>query len=317
MKRYLLPALVLCLSSAVLSQQDPPVKPKTIDLVHMGDVVDVDVIGGLEFDWRGRLTPEGDLDGFDAFDAPISALCRSEAEVAADVAKALGKILREPNVVVKIVDRSGRVPARLTGAVRNPMRFGLMRTATLRELIVVAGGLTDGASGEISILRQNALTCEGTSGKGRPDNGSRTINIKISELLSGKTGSDAQILSGDIITVERALPVYIIGAVNSPRPLYSRADITVSQAIAIAGGLAKHADGSKVTIFRREGTETTKIDADLGKIKRGESGDVILRPFDIIDVAARGGGTNKYPPVLAALEGKEQGKTEPPLRIID
>ena len=29
------------------------------DLIHFGDVIDVDVVGSLEFDWRGGLTPEG------------------------------------------------------------------------------------------------------------------------------------------------------------------------------------------------------------------------------------------------------------------
>jgi len=32
---------------------------KDIDRVHQGDIIDVDVVGSFEFDWRGGLNPEG------------------------------------------------------------------------------------------------------------------------------------------------------------------------------------------------------------------------------------------------------------------
>jgi protein involved in polysaccharide export with SLBB domain len=233
------------------------------------------------------------------------------------VAKGLSKILRSPNVVVKIVDRSGRAQTRLEGAVRTPMRFSLLRAVHLRELLVIAGGLTDAASGDISVLRQPRLGCDREGSKDGKDNGLRTINIKISELLSGKTGSDPTILSGDIIRVERALPIYVIGAVAKPGPLFVRSGMNLSQAIAAAGGLAKNAAGQQVKLFRREGRETRIIEADLARIKVDASKDPVLAPFDIIEVATRGGSPRKYPPVIAMPEAGDQGKVEPRLRIID
>jgi protein involved in polysaccharide export with SLBB domain len=119
-----------------------------------------------------------------------------------------------------------------------------------------------------------------------------------------------------VITVERAPAVYVIGAVNNPRPIYSRAEMTVSRAIATAGGLAKEADGRHATILRREAGQTKSIDIDLTVLKSDPSKDTTLKPFDIIDVASRGGGKRKLPPGREQA-GQNSTNVEPPLRIVD
>lgn len=303
---------LLIFGCALVSAQSPtPAPPSNDELVHFGDVLDVDFVGAFEYDWRGTITPDGNLDGLDSFGDPIRALCRNETEIAADIYKAYSKILRDPKVVVRIIDRSNRAVARLDGAVRTPSRFKLQREVRLRELLVLAGGLTDDTSGVISIFRPRNLNCVASP----QDNGSQMIAIKISDLLNGKPEANLPILSGDIIDVVRATPVYVIGAVNSPRPVFSTGEITVSRAVASAGGLAKDADGGKVTIFRRLGTESKVEETDLAKIKRGELVDVVLKPFDIIDVAGKGSGKRKNPPV--AISTVKTERLELPLRVID
>ncbi|MBV9242680.1 MAG: SLBB domain-containing protein [Acidobacteria bacterium] len=284
------------------------------DRVHFGDIVDVDFVGGFEFDWRGGLTVDGNLDGLAEADPPIHALCRTEAEIASDIQAAYSKILRDPKVNVKIVDRSNRAVVRLYGAVRTPSRFKLMRAIHLRELLVLSGGLTDDSSGDISIFRPREVGCEQTAANG--ETVSRTMKIQISDLIAGKPDADPEILSGDVVTAERASAVYVIGAVNNPRPIYSRSEMTVSRAIATAGGLAKEADGRRITILRRDGGETRSIDVDLLALKTDPSKDAVLKPFDIIDVASRGGGKRKLPP-QPEQNSRNSTKTEPPLRIVD
>jgi protein involved in polysaccharide export with SLBB domain len=275
----------------------------------------VDFVGGFEHDWRGRLTPDGMLEGFYAFDDEISALCRSEADLAAHIAKVYSKTLRDPKVEVKIIDRSGRALVRLDGAVRTPTRFRLQRPVRLRELIVTAGGLTDEASGEITIFRPANLSC--TSVNVPRDNALQMINITVSDLLSGKETADPMVLSGDLITVTKAVPIYVIGAVNNPRPIYARPGMTLTRAIATAGGLATGAVGQKITIFRRENGDSKVIAADLEKVKTGAGEDVELKAFDIIDVAYKGGATRKYPPAILAGNRRDQDGRELPLRIIE
>ncbi|HLM60437.1 MAG TPA: hypothetical protein VK308_06525, partial [Pyrinomonadaceae bacterium] len=180
---YLFSNLLLCIVvlQGLISAQTPTPTPETIatdatsenskkesNPVHPGDLVEVDVIGSIEYDWRGTLTPEGFLEGGDYIENPIYALCRNEEEIALDIAKAYGKILRDPKVVVRILDRSNRPLALLYGAVKTPQRFQLKRPVFLNELLIVAGGLTEKISGEIQIFRPKNLSCQ-QSAKGNLD----------------------------------------------------------------------------------------------------------------------------------------------------
>jgi polysaccharide biosynthesis/export protein len=298
-------AIAGCLTSVAFSQQPTPTAtPASEDLVHFGDLIDVDIVGGFEFDWRGKLSSDGFLDGFDSYGDPIAGLCRSEEQIAADVAKALSKILREPKVVVRVIDRSDRAVVRLEGAVRTPTRFRVRRPVRLQELIVMAGGLIDSSSGEVTILRPGKMNCATASA----DNKTEIFVIKISELRT---------LSGDVVTATTADPIYVIGAVGNPRSISSREQMTVTRAIAMAGGLVKNADAAKISIFRREVAETRIIELDLAKIKSGEIVDEILRPFDILDIAAKGGEKRKFPPVSIRDDGRDKNKGELPLKIVE
>ena len=292
---------------------------RQMSLVHHGDLIDVDVLGGFEFDWRGTITPDGHLDGLQTFDEPIYALCRTEKEIAVDIAKAYSKILRDPKVEVRIIDRSNRALARVDGAVRTPTRFSIRREVSLRELIVMSGGIVSGASDEISIFRPADVSCVPAvvdHGSGR-DNRSTSLNIKISDLLSGKASFDPVILSGDIVTVSRANPVYVIGAVNNPGAIFATTELTVTRAIATAGGMTKDANGEAVTVFRRTGKETSILELDLAKVKRGEVEDTPLQSFDIIDVHAKGGSKRTYPPVALVSDTLGSNWTQMPLKIVD
>jgi protein involved in polysaccharide export with SLBB domain len=308
-------------------QAGEPDRPRVVNedrenLVHHGDLIDVDVLGSFEFDWRGTLTPEGFLDGMDSVGEPIYGLCRTETAIARDIERILSQTYKSPKAVVRILDRSNRAAARVDGAVRTPTRFQIKRRVSLRELLVMAGGLVDGASGEITIFRPRDLNCRGGSpptpaGAEAQDLVNEMRTIKITDLLGGLADADPQILSGDLITVSRAFPIYVIGAVVNPRPVYSRDRMTLSRLVATAGGAAKDADPAKVFIFRRDGVEIKSIEADLMKIKKGVAPDEILRPFDIIEVASKGGGKRKYPPVIANDQNTDRSPRDLPLKIVD
>ena len=303
------------------------------NLIHPGDLIDVDIVGSLEYDWRGTLNPEGFLDGVDFIENPIYALCRSEEETAAEAVKAYAKILRDPQVVVKILDRSNRPLAFLNGAIKTPQRFQIKRPVFLNELLIISGGLTEKAGGEIQIFRSQNLNCrpsfekqfsEPENGEKREryvaasqNNGADKINIRIVDLLAGKKEANPQILSGDIITVLESDSIYVIGGVANPKQIFARAQMTLSRAIAGAGGATKNGDQKKIIIFRREAGETKIIEADLEKIKSGAMDDLVLRPFDIVEVGQTGREKSKSPPVLQTGESIRKYPTNLPLRIID
>ena len=82
--------------------------------------------------------------------------------------------------------------------------------------------------------------------------------------------------------------IYVIGQVNEPGdfPIIAR-DITVVQALAMAGGLTPFAKEKKIQILRNKGEEQRVIPFDYREIRKGEAlgqnirlqaGDVILVP---------------------------------------
>lgn len=326
--------LLLCKTS-VIGQNLAETIQNEENLIHFGDLIDVDILGSTEYDWRGRLTPEGFLDGVEYVEEPIFGLCRSEEAVALDIAKNYAKLLREPKVVVKILDRSNRAVSIIEGAVKKPQRFQIKRPVRLNELIIVSGGLTDQASGEIRVFRPQNLSCAARKDeienapaenvapdekqfvKTSQTGGAQTFNIAVAELLSGKPESNPRIVSGDIVTVLEAAPIYITGGVKSPKQISSRAQSTLSRAIDSAGGLTKEATENSVLVFRRANGETQVIEADLTKIKAKQAEDIALKAYDVVDVGQKGSPKKKYPPVIQVSESSGNKNAALPLRVID
>ncbi len=348
--------LLLCLAlwQSPIFAQVPTVQDETKptevqineeDLIHQGDLIDVDVIGSLEYDWRGTLNPEGFLEqagkktelqfkGIDFLENPIYALCRSETDVAEEITKVYSKNLRDPKVVVKILDRSNRPLALISGAVKTPLRLQIKRAVYLNELIIISGGLTDTTSGEVQIYRPPELNCRNkiAERKAATENAAESseknntagqssesnfLNIKLKDLLSGKKEANPQILSGDVITVQKASPIYITGGVANPKQIASREQITLTRAVDSAGGLTKNADAKNIVVYRRENGETKIIEADLDQIKIEKTPDIALKAFDIIEVPQSGRGRSKFPPIINGADADEKNSLNFPLRIIE
>ncbi len=306
-------ALVLFVSSQTTIPEDV-LSQRFIDpenLIHLGDLIDVDFVGSTEFDWRGTLNPEGLIDSVGFSQNSVNALCKSEENVAAEVANLFAKTLRNPNVVVKILDRSNRSLAYIYGAIKTPQRFKMKRKALLNELVILSGGITEKASGEIQIFRPAKANCESISNQE-----TEILNIKISDLIKGKPDSNPQIRLGDIITIKEADPIYIIGGVLNPRQLLFREKMTLSRAIAAVGGLAPNATLKQITIFRRiDGvSKTILVDFELISSKKME--DIELQKYDIVEIGVEG-DQRKFTPLIKGFGEKDKESINLPIRIIE
>jgi protein involved in polysaccharide export with SLBB domain len=282
------------------------------DRIHFGDIIEIDLVGGFEYDWRGNLNSDGYLEDFDKIAEPVFARCKTTAELAEDVTRQYAKILRDPRIEVRILDRTNRALAYIDGAVKVPQRLRIKRAVHLNELIVIGGGFTDKTSGEITVFRPENLSCEQSRTRGPV-----TMNIKIADVLSGDSKANPKIVSGDIVTVLEALPIYVIGGVNNPAKLSSRNGLTLSRAVAAAGGVSKNGVAASITLYRREGGNTSVIEADLGQIAAGKTEDLVLKAFDIVDVGQKGSPKRKFPPVIEDLENRPAKFASMPLRVIE
>jgi len=308
------PTLVQNVSAATTTDTT---KPKTKEpLIHLGDTIEIFVLRNPEFNWRGQIPSDGLLPSLPYVEETIRAVCRTEAEVAQDLAKAYSKYLKDPTVTVRIVDRAGRSPAIMLGAINTPQRFVLGRAVRLAELIAISGGITEKASGNIQIYRaQQNLCVQETTAE------NQVRMIKISDLLSGKEDMNPVINSGDIVTIQEAEPVYVIGGVVSPQAVSFREGLSVTRAIATVGGLSKGGRGNEVVIYRRvtDPTDKSIIEINLEAIKKGKAEDILLKPYDIIDVPQSRRGKERR--TLSQEEQEALIKPKPssslPLRVIN
>jgi polysaccharide export outer membrane protein len=115
----------------------------------------------------------------------------------------------------------------------------------------------------------------------------------IADLKLGKEEANPLIRPGDIVIVQEAKPVYLVGAVVSPQGLFLReGNLQLMQAIAMVGGLRKEAKGSEIIIHRRKGktNETERLKVNFSDIRRQKAQDVSLQPYDVIEVPDGSGG---------------------------
>jgi protein involved in polysaccharide export with SLBB domain len=279
------------------------------DRIHFGDVVEIDELGGFDFDWRGNLNPDGYLDKFTKVAEPIFALCKTPTELEEIIRAAYGRSLRDPQVVVRILDRSQRPLAILDGAIKQPMRLQIRRPVRLNELLVIGGGITDRASGEISILRPAFQSCEADGDT------TVSISIRVEDILGGKAEANANILPGDIVTVGVVQSVYVVGGVNRPGRIDWREGATVTRVVASAGGVSDRGISGKVSIFRREAAGEKVIEADLARIVAGDEKDIEISPLDVIDVPFKGASRQDRPVFGGPTEGALPRSL--PIRVID
>src|SRR5690348_15921626 len=131
-------ALACGMVGAVHAQQtkDQSPKPQATRpyLLGPGDVVEVKVFGQPDLGSNAQVDSEGNLSSLPFLD-PIPARCRSEREVKKDIAVAYSRLVTEPQVSVRIVERNSRTPASISGAVRQTTKLPMQQRQRLNEVI--------------------------------------------------------------------------------------------------------------------------------------------------------------------------------------
>ncbi|MBC7798090.1 MAG: SLBB domain-containing protein [Pyrinomonadaceae bacterium] len=286
------------------------------ELIQNGDEIDVDVLGSVEYDWRGKPDDNGFLSSLPYSDETFFSLCRTTDEIAAELVKSYSKILKNPVIEVRVIDRSARQPALLTGAIRQQSRLRIQREIKLNELVILLGGLTEKASGEVEILRPANLSCIAHN---RIQAETQVFKIKLKDLIAGKPEANPIIKSGDIITIQQAELIYVIGGVVAPQRIFYRNQITLSRALSSVGGFSRDANISEITIYRRAKGSPSRsiIKIDYNDIKKNAAKDVNLEASDIIEVSRSGRVRSNRPPRLDDSDDSVTDINSIPVRVID
>jgi polysaccharide biosynthesis/export protein len=281
----------------VPTTSQPPSSPPSMDnqgggkyLLGPGDVLDIRFFGQSDMNTVAQVDGDGNITSLPFLNKPIIAKCRTEKDVQRDVVTAYQRLIKNPQVSVRVSERNSRQPATVFGAVRQPTRVEMKRKVRLNELLAVAGGFTERAAGTIQILHTEPLMCPepGEEAEAAPIEGTKLPLqlLKISDLRSGNPAANPVIRPGDYVQITEAEPVYITGSVNAPGGIYLREQLMLSKALGMVGGPRREAKTSDIRIYRQVPGSANQeiIHADLAAIRKNQKPDVLLQPYDVIDV---------------------------------
>jgi len=200
------------------------------------------------------------------------------------------KYFQDPNVSVFIKEyRNQRIS--IIGAVEKPGVYDVSGQRTVLDLLAISGGLKEDA-GQLLFLIRPPKTEEGfpkkVEEKGSIQEAVKTFIIDLEELLvKGDLSLNLGLLHGDVINIPVSGKIYVGGQVKTPGgfPMKGK-KITISQAVALAGGLTDKAAGSDTKIFRYQETDIGKemIPVDIYAIHKGEVEDLQMKENDIMFV---------------------------------
>jgi polysaccharide export outer membrane protein len=294
--------------SLITTQNASPDLPKTISnktdvspdvaptdsryRIGPGDVVELRVLKSpllsresIRVDQRGMIR-------IPMFQDEIQAACLTESELAEEIAKRYLKYMHNPHVDIFVKDFQSQ-PVAVIGSVNSPGQFRLQRQLRLLELLAFAGGISDKAGRSIHLIHASGPTiCEGRVAQTVVDPVAKAMSsYQVAELLKGSEEANPYVRPGDIVSIPEADQVFVTGNVFQPRSILLREPITVSRAIAMAGGPQRDSKTDRIRIIRQLPGSTTKseIYVNLKEIQKHQAEDIALQANDVVDVSASSG----------------------------
>ena len=256
-----------------------------------GDVLDIRVFNRPQLSREAVRVDARGLIRMPMIKDEIQAACQTESELAKEIAARYLEYQRNPYVDVFVKEYQSQ-PVAVIGAVDKPGRFQLQRRVRLLELLSFAGGPTERAGGRIQIVRPaTGLRCEAPAAT-VPDGQTSSevfVAYNLRDTLRGENESNPYAQPGDIVSLPEAEQAFVVGNVLRPSAIPLKEPVTVSGAIAMAGGLMPDTKGSKVRISRQVSGSKTEIFIDLKAIENHQAEDVTLIAGDIVDVPISGG----------------------------
>jgi polysaccharide export outer membrane protein len=278
--------LLLITSFAVHAQQAAPASNDDLYRIGAGDVLEVRVFNKPQLSRDAVRVDNHGMMRMPMIDSEIRASCRSEAELATEIARLYLKFQRNPHVDVFIKEYSSK-PVAVMGAVDKPGQFQIQRRVKLLDLVSLAGGPTDRAGQQILVAHSTELSaCEQTTPSSKDFD-----SYNLNSTLRAEDAANPYIQAGDVITIPEAQQVFVVGNVLKPTSISLKEKVTISQAIAVAGGLMPDSKKDRVRILRQVGNSLTKseIVVDLDAISKHKADDVALQANDIVEVPTSSG----------------------------
>lgn len=254
--------------------------------IGAGDLLEVSVLDVPELQ---RVAVRVPIQGVVSFPliGQVKAIGLTGMQLEQDLRARLDRYLQDPQASVFIREHQNWKVS-VIGAVTKPGIYEVDRPRTILDMLALAGGITEDAEPVVSLTRldgpsprlvDGAAVAEGTPGGGSGLGGAppgATATIRLDDLLANPNGeANLAVQPGDVINVPtvKARYFFVGGAVRGRGRYPLRPNLTVDQAIIMAGGLNEVASLSDVKIYRETGgPERTILPVDLHVIQAGQTG---------------------------------------------
>lgn len=209
------------------------------------------------------------------------------------------RFLVNPQITVTVKEfRHQRVA--VTGAVAKPGSYEIIGPRTLLEVLSLAGGFSNQGSQAIGggvqagdvvdvIRNQNApdMAKRAKAGSSQPFSPkTETMVIDLRRLVSGQAPElNIPVRNGDVIHVPFAGTAYVLGGVRKPGNIGVKENLTVSQAVALAGGVDPILGTNSITVMRfDEEGKPISINTNLNSIIARNDEDLPIKDHDVVVV---------------------------------
>ena len=258
-----------------------------------GDVLDVFVSKNETLTRTGlRVTNTGTIQ-LPMLDYDIPAACMTERQLADAIKDQYKKYLVNPYVNVAVREFNSSSVA-VIGAVNSPGRFQLKRQIRLVELLTFVNGPSGNAGRTAEIIRDpNRPHCEEQKLVAPSDNSEELLSVNLSDAFKKGDQSNPVVIAGDIVRISAAdqMTAYIQGYVKSSMAVDLKDPVTLTQALAMAGGPVAGAQLEKISIRRQIAGSVNRDEmiVNIKEIKQRKRDDLLLQANDIVEVPGPSG----------------------------
>lgn len=194
-----------------------------------------------------------------------------------------------PEVAVSLIETK-HDSVSVVGAVARPGLYQLTGGRTVLDMLMAAGGI-NASAGPYAEIRRSLVSGQLPLSSARDDTAGKysIARVNVRDIMALKTSQENIVLKpGDVVSVSDAQVVYVLGDVTKPGafPINDTEDMTVLQALAMAGGTLPTAAPKSATLLRRSPGQTkpTLVAVNLKALLKGKHADLALMPNDVLYV---------------------------------
>ena len=253
-------------------------------LLGAGDVLQLTVFGISDLNKRELM-----LDSEGVVTLPfigavgLAGLTSRESEVKI-AALYEASVMKNPQVSVTVKEFRSQF-VNVLGAVAKPGMYQLTRRVFLLDTLAMAGGIATAKAEPVAYIHRAGFD-ETTDDAN--DISSETVEIDLLELLEkGDIRLNVPIYAGDVVSIPEKVDrfFYVLGDVNRGGAFEIRRgeSITLTKALASAGGLMTTAQSKKSMVIRQNADGTTEqMSINANKVLKGEAPDMVLANNDVV-----------------------------------